>query len=124
MFTVGSKTFDVHPLSKFSTIYIKHPKVKGVELLDLRRITKMSSYFFTDYSYKYIIGKGSLRGVKSSHYLSLDLNSVFNVRNNRLYVQEKGQNISGVMKSYLRSLCKDRWDERYIIMKQRNTIVQ
>ena len=108
---IGKNSWDIHPLSKFATIGIAAPKLKGIELLDMERLVKLQDYLLGEYEGKYYVTGKSVREAKR-YYQTTSLRKLTHT----IYVYESDR-ISGLKKDYLKSVQPDNHTEALIVRK-------
>lgn len=111
MLKIGNSNWNIHPLSRYATTTIASPKMERFKLLDLQRLVKNHEYILANYTTKFIATRKAMRDGK--HYWGkqrldrLDHTSFY-------YESDK---ISGLMKDYIKSLCKDNYTERTVFRR-------
>jgi hypothetical protein len=111
---IGGSSWDVHPLAKFSNIPIANPKFKGVELLDMVRIAKVSDYVLGEYETKFILRNNKMHDTKNYHFNSLNIKRL----PQKVYVFGS-EKVSGLKKDYLKSLHPNSSREVALVKKAR-----
>jgi len=111
---MGKSSWDVHPLSKFATIDIAAPKLKGINLLDMQKIVRLQEYMLGEYDAKFYVNGKTMREAKRySNATSIKQLS------RTVYVYE-GDKISGLKKDYLKSIQPDKYTDSLIVRKSRS----
>jgi hypothetical protein len=95
---MGKSSWDVHPLSKFATVKIASPKLKGIDLLDMQRIVKIQDYILGEYEGKFFVSSRTMRDAKR-YYQSTSIRRLPHT----VYVYY-GDKVSGLKKDYLKSI--------------------
>ena len=94
-YQIENKIIDINKFKNHSGVHFIIPKLKGVELLDLERISKYKSYIFADYLQKYILYNGKIKEIKYDR--SID----YNFRNRVIYLCNGF--VSNKIKEYIKS---------------------
>jgi len=110
--TFGKSSWDVNPLSRFSTISFKAPSLKGIKLLDLQQIVRAQDYILGEYDAKFFVNSKVMRDAKR-YYNPTAINRL--PKTVYVYYSDK---ISGVKKDYLKSL--QHREEALIVRKARS----
>ena len=110
---VGKSSWDVHPLSKFSTIDIAAPKLKGINLLNMQELVRLQEYMLGEYDAKFYVNGKTMREAKR-YYGATSIKKLTHT----VYVYE-GDKISGLKKDYLKSIQPDRHTDSLIVRKAR-----
>lgn len=107
----GNRTINVTPLATYSDVSFVVPKVKGITLLDLRKIYVNKEKFGDVYKSKFDIRNGKIKEIDGYFYFhnATDFN--------RVYVYS--ETLSNQKKAYLRTL-HNSWNHQTIIKKVRN----
>jgi hypothetical protein len=107
----GNRTINVTPLATYSDVSFVVPKVKGITLLDLRKIYVNREKFGHVYKSKFDIKNGKIKEIDGYFYFH-------NARNlNSVYIYS--ETLSNQKKAYLRTL-HNSWNQQTIIKKVRN----
>ena len=107
---MGKSSWDVNPLSKYATVSISKPTVKGLKLLDIQRLTIIEDYILGEYESKFLINNKTCRDVAKWY----GLNRISNLED-RVYICT--DRVSGLKKDYLKTLSKGTHDETLVIRK-------
>jgi hypothetical protein len=108
---VGKSNWDVHPLSKISTIAIAAPKLKGINLLDMQHLVKLQDYILGEYEGKFYVNSKTMRDTKRYYQTT----SIKNLKHT-VYVYY-GDRIPGLKKDYIKSLQPDAYTDALIVRK-------
>jgi hypothetical protein len=111
---VGKSSWDVHPLSKFSTIDIAAPKLKGINLLNMQELVRLQEYMLGEYDAKFYVNGKTMREAKR-YYGATSIKKLTHT----VYVYE-GDKISGLKKDYLKSIQPDKYTDSLIVRKSRS----
>ena len=111
---MGKSTWDVHPLSKFATIDIAAPKLKGINLLDMQQLVRLQEYMLGEYDAKFYVNGKTIREAKR-YYQATSIKKL----SQTVYVYE-GDKISGLKKDYLKSIQPDTHTDSLIVRKTRS----
>jgi hypothetical protein len=111
---VGNSSWDVHPLSKFATIDIAAPKLKGINLLDMQQLVRLQEYMLGEYDAKFYVNGKTMREAKR-YYGATSIKKL----SRTVYVYE-GDKISGLKKDYLKSIQPDKYTDSLIVRKSRS----
>ena len=111
---MGKSHWDVHPLSKFATVKMISPKLKGINLLSMERIVKIQDYILSEYDAKYYVNAKSMREAKRYY----NATSIKNLPKTT-YVYH-GDRIPGLKKDYLKSMQPDKHTDALIVRKTRS----
>lgn len=109
----GNRTINVTPLARYSDVSFVVPKVKGITLLDLRKIYVNKDRFGDVYKSKFEIRNGRIKETDGYFYFNKtkDFNDVY------IY----SETISKQKKAYLKTLINNNnWITQRIIKKVRN----
>ena len=111
---IGASSWDVHPLSKFATVKIAKPKLKGINLLDLEHLVKLQDYILGEYEGKFYVNSKTMRDTK--HY-----NQTTSIKNlkHTVYVYH-GDRVPGLKKDYIKSLQPDSHRDALIVRKMKD----
>ena len=94
----GNTSWDTRNLSKYSSVNYIHPKLNGVELLDLQRIYTVKDYLIKEYQVQSILYRGRFTQGNSSWRASFNYDKL---NNEHLYVYS--DKIEHQKKQWLRS---------------------
>lgn len=110
---------DIMPLFTYSSVVISSPKMKGINLLNLRLLFNRESHMFGEYIKAQIVNKNSFRQNKT--YKDVSGSDVFLLSGNKKVFLYSGR-ISGVKKRYIRTIVpQDRWgSDCYVLRKVKN----
>lgn len=119
---IGEKAesiIDIKPLFNYSSIVISSPKMKGINLLNLRLLFNRESYMFGEYIKAQIVNKKSFRQQKS--YRDVSGSDIFLLSGDKKVFLYSGR-ISEVKKRYVRTIVpQDRWgSDCYVLRKVKN----
>jgi hypothetical protein len=113
--TILKSKYNAGLLSEFATVKFNEPKLKGISVLNMKRIHRNREYLLNEYSVKYRIERGKWRECKS--YWDTDIHrygSYNKVKTTYIY----NDKISGHKKDYLKSIAPTGWNEQTIMVKQ------
>lgn len=110
---IGKTAWDIHPLSKFATVKIATPKLKGIELLDLQRLVRLQDYILGEYEGKYFVNSKTMRDAKRYSQCT----SIRQLKHT-VYVYY-GDKIPGLKKDYIKSLQPNHHTDALIVKKTR-----
>jgi len=108
---MGKTSWDIHPLSKFATLKIASPKLKGIELLDMERLVKIQDYILGEYEAKYYVNGKTMREAKR-YYQATSIKKL--PKTTYVYY---GDRIPGLKKDYLKSMQPDKYTDALIVRK-------
>jgi hypothetical protein len=108
---MGKTSWDIHPLSKFATLKIASPKLKGIELLDMERLVKIQDYILGEYEAKYYVNAKTMREAKR-YYQATSIKRLPHT----VYFYE-GERIPGLKKDYIKSIQPDKYTDALIVRK-------
>ncbi len=108
---VGKSNWDVHPLSKFATVKIAAPKLKGINLLEMERLVKLQDYILGEYEGKFYVNSKTMRDTKRYYQVT----SIKNLKHT-VYVYY-GDRIPGLKKDYIKSIQPDAYTDALIVRK-------
>ena len=108
---VGKSNWDVHPLSKYATVKLATPKLKGIELLSMERLVKLQDYILGEYEGKFYVNSKSMRETKRYYQVT----SIKKLPHT-VYVYY-GDRIPGLKKDYIKSVQPDQYTDALIVRK-------
>ena len=108
--------FDANVLSKFGTIPFNEPKLKGINLLDMKKLYRNREYIFGEYEVKYKIDRSKWRECK--HYWDNNLYRYGSYHNKPHAIYIYSERISGHKKDYLKSIAPTGWNQQTLIVKK------
>jgi hypothetical protein len=111
---MGKSSWNVNPLSKFATIDIAAPKLKGINLLDMQQLVRLQEYMLGEYDAKFYVNGKTMREAKR-YYGATSIKKL----SHTVYVYE-GDKISGLKKDYLKSIQPDKYTDSLIVRKSRS----
>ena len=111
---VGKGSWDVHPLSKFATVKIIAPKLKGINLLSMERIAKIQEYILGEYDAKFYVNGKTMRDAKR-YYQATAIKRL--PKTTYVYYGDK---IPGLKKDYLKSIQPDKYTDALIVRKTKS----
>ena len=111
----ASDNYDISDLSKHASVKIAEPKLKGINILNLRLLHKNNNFIFNEYQVKYRIDNGKFRECKNSWNQNL---RIIDMTNDRHFLLE--DKLSGKKKEYLReTIGKDTgWKKDKFLIKK------
>jgi len=116
--TILNAKYDAGLLSKFATVKFNEPKLKGINILDMKKIHRNREYILGEYEVKYRIDRGKWRECKT--YWDIDIyryNSNYNSNKSKTtYIYT--ERISGHKKDYVKSISPSSWNDQTIIVKK------
>jgi len=95
----NGKTYDISGLEQFSTTGIAHPKLKGINILDLKTLYRNRDYILNEYHVRFKIDHGKFRECKR-HWDSVI--RIGDMTKDRHFIYD--DKLSGKKKDYLREL--------------------
>jgi len=111
---MGKGTWDVHPLSKYATVKMAVPKLKGINLLNVERLAKIQEYILGEYEAKYYVNSKTMREAKR-YYQATAIRKL--PKTTYVYY---GDRIPGLKKDYLKSIQPDRYTDALIVRKTKS----
>ena len=108
---VGKSHWDVHPLSKFATVKMIAPNLKGINFLNMERIVKIQEYILGEYEAKYYVNGKTMREAKR-YYQATSIKKL--PKTTYVYY---GDRIPGLKKDYLKSMQPDKYTDALIVRK-------
>ena len=108
---MGKTSWDIHPLSKFATLSIASPKLRGIELLDTARLVKIQDYILGEYEAKYYVNGKTMREAKR-YYQAASIRKLPHT----VYVYQ-GDRIPGLKKDYIKSIQPNNHTDALIVRK-------
>ena len=111
----GTGRYDISELSKYATVMIAEPKLKGISILNLRLLHKNRDFILNEYQVKYRIDGGKFRECKNSWNQDLKVRDM--TKDRHFLLEDK---LSGRKKEYLReTLGKDTgWQKNKFLIKK------
>jgi hypothetical protein len=109
--------YDAGQLSKYATVKFNEPKLKGINILNMKKLHRNREYILAEYDVKYRIDRGKWRECKTHWDTSIykygkdgyhDAKAVY-IYNER---------ISGHKKDYVKSISPTGWNQQTIIVKK------
>lgn len=113
--TILNSKYDAGLLAKFATVKFNEPKLKGITVLNMKRIHKVREYILGEYDVKFRIERGKWRECKS--YWDIDMyryNQHSKVKDVYIY----NDRIPGNKKDYLKSIASHAWNEQTLIIRK------
>ena len=108
--------YDAGLLKKFSTLQFNEPKLKGINILDMRKLYRNREYILGEYSVKYKVSSGKWKECK--HHWDMGLYRYLNNRNNARIVWIYSDRVSGHKKDYVKSISPSSWNNETLIVKK------
>ena len=108
-------TYDAGILSKFATVKFNEPKLKGISILDMKKIHRNREYILAEYEIKYRVDRGKWKECKNYWDTSLHRHGNYNNPKTTYIFTER---ISGHKKDYVKSISPTGWNEQTIIVKK------
>lgn len=108
---VGKANWDVHPLSKYATVKLATPKLKGIELLSMERLVKLQDYILGEYEGKFYVNSKSMRDTKRYYQVT----SIKKLPHT-VYVYY-GDRVPGLKKDYIKSVQPDQYTDALVVRK-------
>ena len=108
-------TYDAGILSKFATVKFNEPKLKGISILDMKKIHRNREYILAEYEIKYRVDRGKWKECKNYWDTSLHRHGSYNNPKTTYIFTER---ISGHKKDYVKSISPTGWNEQTIIVKK------
>ena len=115
--TILKSKYDAGLLAKHATVNFNEPKLKGVNVLNMKLIHKNKEYILAEYDVKFRIDRGKWRECKQYWDTSIYRYNN-NYGNNAKHVYIYDERISGHKKDYLKSISPTGWNEQTIIVKK------
>ena len=113
--TILNAKYDAGLLAKFATVQFNEPKLKGINILDMKKIHRNREYILNEYDIKFRVDRGKWRECKN--YWDTNLHRHSNYNNPRtIYIYN--ERISGHKKDYLKSISPTGWNEQTLIVKK------
>jgi hypothetical protein len=109
--------YDAGLLKTFATVKFNEPKLKGINILDMKKIHRNREYILNEYDVKYRIQNGKWRECKNYWDVSVhrfSRNSYNEAKKTYIY----SERISGHKKDYLKSISPTGWSDTTIIVKK------
>jgi len=113
--TILKSKYNAGLLSEFATVKFNEPKLKNINILNMRKIHKNREYILKEYDVKYRVERSKWRECKS--YWDTDIHR-YNGYNKAKTIYIFNERISGHKKDYIKSICPTGWSEQTIIVKQ------
>lgn len=108
--------YDANILSQFATVQFNEPKLKGINILDMKKIHRNKEYILNEYDVKYRVENGKLRECKN--YWDNNIYRYNNYNNKKsITIYIYSEKISGHKKDYIKSISPSTWDKKTIIIK-------
>ena len=109
--------YDAGLLKKFATLQFNEPKLKGISVLDMRRLYRNREYILGEYSVKYKISSGKWRECK--HHWDMSIHRHYNnyQRTNKT-IWTYNDRVSGHKKDYIKSISPTSWNNETLIVKK------
>lgn len=115
--TILKSKYDAGLLAKHATVNFNEPKLKGVNILNMKLIHKNKEYILAEYDVKFRIDRGKWRECKQYWDTSIyRYNSNYGNNAKQVYIYD--ERISGHKKDYLKSISPTGWNEQTIIVKK------
>jgi len=107
--------YDAGLLSKFATVQFNEPKLKGINLLDMKKIHRNREYILAEYEIKFRVDRGKWKECKNYYDTSLHRHGSYH-DNRIIYIYN--ERISGHKKDYLKSISPTGWNQQTIIVRK------
>jgi len=98
--TIGALKKDISVFEKYATISMIEPKLKGIEVLNLKTLHRNKDYILKEYQVKYMINGGKWREIKQYYHRDLDVRKIATASPKKYFIYS--DKISGRMKNYLK----------------------
>jgi hypothetical protein len=113
--TILKSKYDAGILAKFATVKFDEPKLKGISVLNMKRIHKVKEYILGEYEVKFRVDRGKWRECKS--YWDTDLHR-YDQHNKVKTVYIYNERISGNKKDYIKSISPTGWNDQTVMVKK------
>ena len=113
--TILKSKYNAGLLIEFATIKFNEPKLKGINILDMKKLHRNREYILNEYEVKYRIDRGKWRECKSYWDVDIHRYNQYNKVNNTYIYSER---VSGHKKDYLKSISPTGWNQQTIIVKK------
>ena len=107
--------YDAGILSQFATVQFNEPKLKGINILDMKKIHRNREYILNEYDVKFRVERGKWRECK--HYYDNNLYRYMQYREiGCAYIYS--EKIPGIKKEYIKSTASTAWNKNTLIIKK------
>lgn len=113
--TILKAKYDAGLLAKFSTVKFNEPKLKGINILDMRKLHRNREYILNEYEIKFRVDRGKWRECKNYWDTSLHRHGTYH--NDRI-IYIFSERISGNKKEYIKSISPTGWNEQTLMVKK------
>ena len=115
--TILKSKYNAGLLSEFATVQFNEPKLKGINILDMKKIHRNREYILAEYNVKYRVDRGKFRECKT--HWDVDINRyIKSGYGNAKTIYIYNEKISGHKKDYIKSISATGWNEQTIIVKK------
>lgn len=104
---------NVHYLTVFGTKTIDKPKLKGVEVIDLAKLSENYHYMFKEYDVVNILSRKVLRSPKRLYESEIDMNKFYG---KNFYII--GKSFPEMKKQYLKSTLPSNWSDNFYFIRK------
>ena len=113
--TILKSKYNAGLLVEFATLKFNEPKLKGINILDMKKLHRNREYILNEYEVKYRIDRSKWRECKSYWDVDIHRYSQYNKVSNTYIYSER---VSGHKKDYLKHISPTGWNQQTIIVKK------
>lgn len=114
--SVLKSRYDAGILSKYATVKFNEPKLKGINVLDMKRIHKNREYLLSEYEVKFKVDRGKWRECKNYWDTGIYRHNQYNNKPHAMYIHS--ERISGHKKDYIKHISPTGWNQSTLIVKK------
>jgi hypothetical protein len=114
--TILKAKYDAGLLKAFATVKFNEPKLKGINIIDMKLIYRNKEYILGEYEVKYRVDRGKWRECKNHWDTSVHRYGSYNNAPKDTYIFT--ERVGGHKKDYVKSICPTGWNEQTIIVKK------
>lgn len=115
--TILKSKYNAGLLTEFTTVKFNEPKLKGINILDMKKIHRNREYILAEYNVKYRVDRGKFRECKT--HWDIDMNRyIKSGYSSAKTIYIYNDKISGHKKDYIKSISPTGWNEQTIIVKK------
>ena len=111
--TLFKKHLDVGELGKYASLSFNEPKLKGINILDMKKIHRNREYILGEYDVKFRVDRGKWKECKQ--YWDMQIYRQIS-KDRKTYIYD--ERISGHKKDYLKSISPTGWNQQTLIVKK------
>jgi len=113
--TILKSKYDAGLLGRFATVGFNEPKLKDINVLNMRKLHRVREYILGEYDVKFRIERGKWRECKSYWDVDIQRYGQYN-KVKDIYIYD--ERIPGNKKDYLKSIASLAWNEQTLLIRK------